>query len=360
MGSLIPTTPEIPDWFYEDDPVRTIHERDPAEWKAFATWLAKLTGATESERRQSEREEQADYVERCTEHEEARAKGLLEQYYLYLDDWAKAGPSEKRQLVEQMERIAKAIQESFGIAVPSHPPKSDVASRIESLLRKAFPHRPPPPRRNVLGDARMFQPSAFRIDPSAHTIRHEADFKKRFSSEHFGKDSECVMRRVARALWEKARPVEFAQAKRKLTQPEEQRELFITLLAVMSYVVPCPPDIEQAMLRAGVKAARPKDIAAAVQDRIVAIAGGHSPVTELDEIALDILESYFEHVPDISPDVVTTLAIQQARREKRRTQTAEEGQEKAVARKRKLEPNLRQSRVLPHPLHLVAASFWPV
>lgn len=358
VGSLIPTTPEIPVWFYEDDPVRTIYDRDPAEWKAFASWLGRLTGETESQRRKAERAEQSDYVERSTEHEEARAKGLLEQFYAYLDDWVKAGPSEKRGLADQMERLRKAISDSFGITVPTDPPKGNVSDRIERLLRKVFPHRPPPVRRNVLGDARMFQPAAFRIDDKEKTIRHDPAFKKKFAAEHFKKDSECVMRRVARALWEKARPVVYLQAKRKLTEAEEQRELFITLLAMMSYVVPCPPDIEAALLRAGVKAARPSDIAAAVEDRIVAIAKGADVETEIDEIALDILETYLEQVPDISPDVASALAIQQARRERRRTQTEAEGKEKAAARKKKLEPNLR--RVLPHPLHLVAASFWPV
>lgn len=358
VGSLIPTTPEIPEWFYEDDPVKSIYDRDPKEWKAFAAWLAKLTGAEESARRKAERDEQVDYIERATEAEEARAKGLLEEYYGYLDEWAKVGPSERRGLVEQMERLAKSIKESFGITVPTTPPQGSVRERIERLLQKAFPDRVPPPRKNILGDARMFRPDAFHVDDKAKTIRHTPDFKARFAKEHFKKDSECVMRRVARALWEKAKPVAFQKAPRKLTHPEEQRELFITLLSVMSYVVPCPPDIEQALLRAGVKAARPSEIAAAVEDRIVAIAGGAEPVTELDEMALDILESYFEHVPDISPDVASQLAIQQARRERRRTQTAEEAKEKAAARKRKLVPNVGQ--VLPHPLHLVAASFWPV
>ncbi len=360
VGSLIPTTPDIPEWFYEDDPVRSIYDRDPKEWAAFATWIERLTGVTESERRRQERLEQSDYVERSTEAEEERAKGLLEQFYGYLDDWVKAGPSEKRALADQMERLRKAIADSFGIKVPTDPTKGSVSDRIERLLRKVFPHRPPPARRNVLGDARMFQPAAFRIDAKAKTIRHEPEFKKKFAAENFNKDSECVMRRVARALWEKARPVAYEKGKRKLTEAEEQRELFITLLSTLSYVVPCPPEIEAALLRAGVKAARPKDIAAAVEDRIVAIARGADVETELDEMALDILETYFDHVPDVSADITTQLAIQQARREKRRTQTEAEGKEKAAARKRKLQPNLRDGRILPHPLHLVAASFWPV
>lgn len=360
VGSMIPTTPDIPEWFYEKDPVRSLYDRDPKEWEAFRKWIATLTGAVESERRSQERAEQADYVEGCSEAEQERAKGLLEQYYGYLDDWSKSGPREKPQLRDQMERLRKVLSLSFNISVPTEPPKGSVADRIERMLRKAFPGRPPPPRKNILGDARMFRPEAFRINDKAHTVTHEPAFKESFAQEHFGRDSECVMRRVARALWEKARPTVLGEKPRVLTHPEEQRELFITLLAVMAYVVPCPPEVEAAMLRAGVRVAKPSDVSQAVEDRIRSIAGGAPVETELDEIALDILESYLEQVPDVSPDVAEALAIQQARRDKRREAAGERAEEKAAARRKRLTPNaLHVGRVLPHPLHLVAAGFWP-
>jgi integrase len=371
VASAIPAVPHIPDWFYEPDPVLAIYQRDPKEWKSFAAWLGRLTGVAESPARENEKVEQLDFFEGCRENEEARAKGLLEEYYGYLDEWASSGRELRTDLREQMERLRKALKDAYNIDVPTTPPKEKTEDRIERFLRKAFPERKPRARENVLGSGRLFSPEAFRIDPdpARHTIAHTKEFSVRFSEEHYGRDSECVMRRVARALWEKVRETELGLKPRRLTSAELERELFVTELATMAYVVPCASEMEEVMRASGIRYARPADISRAVEERILEAARGRAKDTEVDQVALDILESYFEHLPpEVEPEVRLELAHQQELRRRHEREKPLEPErareEKAARRRRKLEPNGRVMRknarsVLPHPLALVAASFWP-
>lgn len=360
VASLIPTVPKLPEWFFEDDPVRAIYERDPEEWKAFARWISGLTGASASEERERERLEQRDWTDRCREAEHARAQGLLEQYYSVLDDFLRAqSPHEKTALRSELEALAAVLEKAYGIVIPKSSERH--AERIDRLLGKAFPDRPARPRKNVLGDARMFRPEAFRIDSSAHTIRHTAEFRRVFAAEQYGRDSECIMRRVARALWEKVRDVRYGKEKPKLTPAEEQRELFVTLLATMAFVVPCPADVEAALRAGGKRSLRPAEIARFVEERMRQAASGARPETEIDEVAQDIVESYLEHLPaEVEPALRAEIAHQQAARPRH-----DDPEKKAARRRGRFEPNVaalhaNAARVLPHPLRLVASSFWPV
>lgn len=354
VGSSIPTTPKLPDWFFEDDPVLAIWSRDHDEWKAFREWLAQLTGLSPSTDRDDERAEQLAFFEQTQDAEYERAKGMLEQYFTYVDELATASSGDRSTLQAQLERMRTALEKAYRIKAPTSADGRDRQTRIEQLLSKAFPHKKPPARSNVLGDSRMFRPDAFRIDDQKHTIVHTAAFKDKFSNESFGRDSECVMRRVARALWERVRPVRYTKAKKsRLTGPEEQRELFVTMLAHMAYVVPCPPELEAALKESGVSAPRPSDVARVVEERIRRAAMGIGGDTEIDGVARDIVESYLEHVPE--PE-----ATEARRRMRGESRTPAE---RARARKKHI-PNEAVKKVvrrdLPHPLRLVAATFWPV
>lgn len=213
------------------------------------------------------------------------------------------------------------------------------SERIKRLLRQAFPSTEPDSIRNVLGDARMFNADAFNIDRRGHTITHTELFREQFSQTYAGRDSECVMRRIARALWERAKTWEYSEG-RTLTDPEQRRELFITMLAQLAYVVPCPPDLEQRLVRSGISYASPAEVAQLINERIRRMAG--DPEGDFDE-----------------DDVVDATAAQTL-------EVFEEAQQPpARASRRRIIENrgelLRNARrAAPHPLRLVAASFWPV
>jgi integrase len=360
VAGLVPTVPQIPHWYFEPDPVHTIWERDPKEFKAFVSWIAKLTGQKESELRTESRDEQLGFFEKAEETDEQRARGYIEQFYNLIDEIKAAArdrsKGEQRVLEDQREALRTFIQRQFNIKLPRKPP--DDARRhqvIRKLLNEAFRSGAPAAMENVLGDSRMFSKDAFRIDQKGHTITHTELFRERFAQEHWGRDSECVMRRIARALWEKSRQWEYATG-RKLTEPEQRRELFITQLSQLAYVVPCPPDVEQMLVARGRRYWRPQEIADFINKRIVAMVDGEE-VDEDDEItdvSADVIEA-FEEVAE-----TPAAPVRPPREPERPRAAAPTGR---VRRRRRTgeEELLRNARrAAPHPLRLVAATFWPV
>jgi len=346
IAGAVPAVPQLPDWYFEVDPVHAIYERDKEEFDAFVRWLQKLVGAKGSELRTEEKDEQLGFFEKSLDSNEDRARRFMEEFYgLVKEIKAPArdrSAGEQRQLERQREAIRGYVFTEFGIRLPKKADITDptrVQERISRMLREAFPSHSPEEVKNVLGDSRMFSPAAFRILPGSHTIEHSPEFRERFAQEHRGKDSECVMRRIARAMWEKVRAWEFqsaaAPSARKLTAAEQQRELFVTLLAGLAYVVPCPADVEKAMVEAGVRRPSPIEVARYVNERIRIMAEGGEPEDAVDEVVADIVDVYEEQTQPVA-------------RPKRhpRPNTSE------------LIANAR--RVAPHPIRLVAATFWPV
>lgn len=331
VAGLIPAVPELPAWYFEPDPVHAIYDRSPKEFGAFAKWIEKLTGQTESDVRTESRDEQLEFFERAEQSDAARAERYIEQFYSVVDEIKAAerdrSKPEQKQLERQREALRDFIAKEFGIRLPKKaldPGKR--RERTNRLLAEAFGQEPEAVK-NVLGDSRMFDRDAFRIDRSGHTITHTELFRERFSQRHFGRDSECVMRRIARSLWEKARGWQY----KKKPESEQRRELFVTLLAELAYVVPCPPDVEKRLAERGVSYWRPQEIADYINERLARMAAGE----EVDDgdMEADILEVYES---ETSPPA----------RAARRTTT----------------PNLRKNALeaTPHPLRLVAAAFWPV
>ncbi len=346
VAGLMPGVPELPEWYFEPDPVHAIYDRSTAEFKAFATWIAKLTGQTESGMRTESRDEQLAFFEKGEQSDEARAEAYIDEFYQIVDEIRAPerdrSKDEERQLEAQRDRLRSFIRTEFNIKMPTKAvDPGRRKERVKKLLHDAFRAQEPEAVENVLGDSRMFNKDAFRIDKKGHTITHTEVFRERFSQEHFGRDSECVMRRIARSLWEKARRWEYSGASRKLTPPEQRRELFITLLAQLAYVVPCPHDVEEKLAAKGRRYWKPEEIAKYINERIGAMADGDPPDEDdaLDDVAADVLEVIEEQTQ--APAQATPRAV---RRNK------SDGEE--------LRRNAR--RAGPHPLRLVAASFWPV
>lgn len=333
-AGLIPSVPELPVWFWEKDPVRAIYDRDKAEWKAFTEWLEGLTGG--SEVRDIERQEQIGLYEQAEDDAEARAEGLLREFYSLVDE-AFTGDETAKASVDALRAY---FLKEYRVSLPE---KSDGnrEEKIQEILRRIFPDRPARPTKNVFGDSRLFDPDAFRIADG--TIRHTAAFRERFKAEHGDKDSECVMRRIARALWERVRPFQYEKAAAKMTAPEERRSLFITQLAHLAYVAPCPEDVEARLVAEGLRAPSPERIARYMAERIERAARGE----EGDEVASDIVEAYYA---EIELEELPTAA--RSRRER-------DPEKLARSRKSRIRMRKNAARVLPHPLRLVAASFWP-
>lgn len=343
VAGFVPTVPTVPDWYFESDPVRAIYDRSASEWRAFERWLTKLTGQKDSDVRTENREEQLGFFEKEELTDEEAARRYIREFYSIVDELeapARARSSEERHLLEQQRDALRAhIRKAYGIKLPERATDTTKrAERIQKLLREAFPDRQPEPVQNVLGDARMFSPEAFRLDPVRHTIVHTEPFKERFRQEHLGRDSECVMRRIARSLWERVRAWEYSEAaapeKRRMTEAEKKQKLFITMLAQLAYVVPCPEDVERALVAAGARYTRPSDVAAYINGRIAAMAHGAEPEDPADELAADIAATYYEQT---APPEGSGFYRENARSLLKNAQ-----------------------RAGPHPLRLVAATFWPV
>lgn len=340
VAGLMPTVPELPEWYFEADPVHAIYDRSPAEFAAFTEWLGKLTGTRSSEMRVEERDEQLSFFEQSEQSDERRAEAYLMEFYAIVDELAAPerdrSAAERKRLEEQRDELGRFIEREFRIKVPRRAAgdRGKRAERIARLLREAFPGAEPAPVENVLGDARMFSPEAFHIDTSGHTIAHTERYREQFRREHFGRDSECVMRRIARSMWERARRWAYKGATGRVpTEAEQKRELFITLLAQLAYVVPCMPELEQKLAEEGISYSRPSDVARYMNERIAQMAKGERGEGAVDDLAEEI------------------LAV-----------IEEQTQAPARPKRRPVAPNLIENarRAAPHPLRLVAASFWPV
>jgi site-specific recombinase XerD len=366
--AAIPAVPALPEYFAERDPTHAIYVRSPDEWVAFARWLRRLTG--DSDVREQNREEQLTTEEQKERSKREQVRGLLEYYYLLVDETKEY--SEDSGPAQQMQDVARTLQDLYQVKVPKSAAESGEgrAARITALVDKRFPQfaAPPVPAGNVLGDSRMFQPEWFSIDDSSHTLVHAESIKRSFAAEHDGRDSECVMRRVARAIWEHVREWEYApartsEAKRKrASRSELRKQLFVIQLAVMSYVVPCEPELERML---NIHSERPIEVTRRLNEEIRRAALGE-PSTEgpeVQELAWDVAFSEYA----IDPMDALEAARDQQRADKffAAPQSAEEQALVADAereRKRAARERYRANArlVLPHPLRLVAATYWPV
>jgi hypothetical protein len=93
----------------------------------------------------------------------------------------------------------------------------------------------------------MFDSDTLRLDMSKHTISHTKEFREQFALSYDGRDSECVVRRAARGMWEHVKrhgiPVE-----RGAKRSSEYSLLYSVMLSYMAWIFPCPKEIEARMV----------------------------------------------------------------------------------------------------------------
>lgn len=251
---------EIPDWFVSEDPVREIYDADPEEWEYFLRWIRAVTGAKLSDWRKVERSEQLEYAEDKREHTIAEARLLLERYYELTRDLAQATEEGDTESAESLRvylfggklfgHEVEGITEQLGGLGVSDPKGyrdvPTVAERIERILADAFPAAPVELVDPNMLKSQLFDPEGFRIDNRKRTIVHTAEFRRRFAERFDGRDSECVMRRAARGMWEyvKRHNIQLERGRKRDTQ---YSMLYAVMLAYVAWIVPCPEDIERTM-----------------------------------------------------------------------------------------------------------------
>ncbi len=377
IAGSIPAPGEVPEWMFEKDPVRAIYDRSPEEWRAFCRWLGRLTGVDPSELRNEIREEQLSFFEERESAGKKRSRAMIEEFYSLVDETRdpRLGDSERRRVSDQMRRLRDHVKREFQIDLPSEAPHDEHKrrSRIDELVEKRYPAARPAAAQNVL-QSQLFEARAFRINSEGKTIEHTAAFREEFQRDHL-QDSECVMRRVARALWERVKEFEWKGAARsgrsRMTETEERRWLFVAMLAQMAYILPCPPEMEAAMRDAGYPSASPSRVAEVIRRRATDLLAGKAPADDLD----DATEALLAIVSPSDPEMLEKLhQREEGRAERRRGGLHDERVEKAereqVRRRKKTlrnafianrqTPDVSREAVLPHPLRLVAATFWPV
>lgn len=245
----------VPDWFADEDPVHSIYKHDPADYLRFEKWIANLTGQKLTKERQRERAEQFEYADEELESRVEQARQLLETYYLTLDalqgelDIARQRirpePREAQAYKKALETITEKLAE-LGVPDPKAlkglPKKR--AQRIEAIVRQVFAEEQPKATDPNVFKSQLFSPDALRIDTREHTIRHTDEFREQFAESFEGRDSECVMRRAARAMWEHAKR-KGPLAEKARARGSQTALLHAVMLSYMAWIYPCPHDIEE-------------------------------------------------------------------------------------------------------------------
>ena len=245
---------EIPDWFAVDDPIAAL---PPVEYDQFAKWIANVTGQRMSRTRQRARSAEAEADAARIERTRAELEGLLG---LYLDDVvslaqarAKRDKDEARVVKSRMQAMEARFGE-LGLPSPTSQPFVDIerhADRIKALLDAWLSEQGVEPADdNVFAASPLFDQEALRLDRLRHTISHTPEFKAEFQRQH-GQDSELLVRRAARGMWEhikahKLNPEKLPASKYTL--------LYSVYLSYLSWVVPAGADMERAMAARGMQA----------------------------------------------------------------------------------------------------------
>jgi site-specific recombinase XerD len=292
----------IPEWFAAEDPVRQIYDETPDEWPWFLTWLRSVTGAKMSPERKSERRAAEAFAKDEREALIETARHKLELYYdsvTLLDEAKREGDTEAVTSATLMLKGGTVLGKRYdgleaelsdlGITVDfkeyaARYPR--VRPRIEAILAAAFPEAEielvDP---NVLR-SELFDPEAFRIDEKEKTLRHTAAFRKIFRARYDGRDSECVMRRATRAMWEYVRRAGIV-VERGAERRSQYSMLYATMLTTIAWIFPCPEDMERAMATAlseeGKGQARAAYLIALNKELKSRLLGSEEPEQELPE-----------------------------------------------------------------------------
>lgn len=253
-------TEKLPDWLGETDPVRSIYDRSPDEFGEFTRWLANLTGQNLDKLRQEGREEAVSFAEGKALERRTEIRNL---YTLYVeipsrlaiigkvisgalrgavpDEYAEYETSSKRELREEQKMLnqqkdiivsrLKALDAPDPAEVPDLP--TLMSDKVDRLMQLAGGDSVEASDGNLLGKSSLFDARLFSIDYRDKTIRHKPEYRELFAERFDGRDSELIMRRAARAMWEAAR-----------SGSKDKSMLYATMLTYISWIIPSPADME--------------------------------------------------------------------------------------------------------------------
>jgi site-specific recombinase XerD len=245
---------ELPDWFVLDDPVHDIYEKDREEWAWFVKWIGAVTGQRVTADRTDTLDSDAQFArsERTARIEQSR--GLLQLYYETVSEVRESTGEEREAQRASLKAITEQLAE-FGVPDPKKMLKAGKLQKkqsrdasIEQLLAVAFPEADVSEVDPNVLKSRLFDADTFRIDTSKRTISHTPEFRKTFAERYDGRDSECVMRRAARGMWEHVKrhgiPLE-----RGAQRSSEYSLLYSVMLSYAAWIFPCPEEIERRLAK---------------------------------------------------------------------------------------------------------------
>jgi hypothetical protein len=328
----MPMTGDIPSWFASDDPIRDLWDESPEKWESFVRWLENVTGKKLTREREKERSEQERFAdsERAAKREQAEA--LLDEYWATVDRIGlletnlKTGANEDEASVygeksDRIEELGSAKQQldtwlapallKLGVDAEKY---RDVPrkERRQKLLADAFPEEPELTDPNMLAGSALFDPRIFSIDVERHTIVHDESFRAEFNAR-YGRSSEDVVRRAARAMWEHVDGAELPEEKR--ARADRYSVLYSIFLSYMAWVVPGPREMEARMAERGEHAAGQEarkqwlsNFVGAMRDAIYAPTSAEGIETEDD--LLDWLIADRKLTRPEADDVMRALKIQ--------------------------------------------------
>jgi integrase len=259
-ASVIGVSPaeELPDWFIVSDPVHDIYDQSPEEWEWFAKWIGAVTGQKLTPVREASLKDEMVVTdnERSVRIEQART--LLQGYYDTVSTLrgtsGEARSAERTTLKFLTDQLAE-----FGVPDPAQMLKEGKLKKrqrreanIEQLLAMAFPAvEVAEVDPNVL-KSKLFDADTLRLDLTNRTISHTDEFRKLFAERYDGRDSECVVRRAARGMWEHVKrhgiPIQ-----RGAERSSEYSLLYSVMLSYMAWIFPCPEEIERRMAEEGLE-----------------------------------------------------------------------------------------------------------
>jgi integrase len=245
---------DLPEWFIVDDPVRDIYDKSPEEWEWFSKWIGAVTGQKLTDEREKAIKTEATFVsdERAARIKEARA--LLDSYYGTVNELRDAVGADRTPLRNILKLTTEKLVE-LGVPDPAKMLKEGRLQRrqsrkasVEQLLAMAFPEADVSEiDPNVLKSA-LFDADTLRLDMSKKTISHTPEFREEFAERYDGRDSECVVRRATRGMWEHVKrhgiPLE-----RGSERSSEYSLLYSVMLSYMAWIFPCPEEIERRMAK---------------------------------------------------------------------------------------------------------------
>jgi integrase len=239
---------DLPEWFWYPDPILALPGE---ERKALQDWVTNLQGRRKSrirfeqwvdqyaarigrwgqDRRQFERASGRQW-------EAGARSGTAAQLGKRLDaitaDFASMFPT-----VRKTPDVGKLAKES----------ENDIRSALRSMLASegidpANPSRAEikPAIKTRAGRQHPFDPALLTFDLRS-TIVHDEPTKK-YWFERYGSDSECVVRRAVRSLWEQRKAALKVMGRQRATRIFD---------AELSAIIPCPAEMERRMVEKGWK-----------------------------------------------------------------------------------------------------------